>query len=225
MVKTIVGSFDDYSAAQRVVRDLVADGFMSGDIGILASNLSGDYRAEGEAEANSKPANSAVGALTGGMVGGAAGAAASLMGLAIPGVGPIVAAGLLVATLSGVAAGAMAGGLIGALTEVGVPEEQANFYAEAVRRGGAVVTVKADESRAHRVEEIMRADGAIDLNERVLRWREGGWEGWNPSAAPYTLAEAERERQLYGTHADALSGLPTTSDPERDNRDDSTIRH
>src|SRR5258706_6561240 len=102
MVKTIVGSFDGYSTAQGVVRDLVSDGFMARDIGILASNISGDYRAQGEAEANSKPANSAVGALTGGMVGGAAGAAASLMGLAIPGMGPIVAAGFLVATLSGV---------------------------------------------------------------------------------------------------------------------------
>ena len=113
---------------------------------------------------------------------------------------------------------------IGALTDAGVSEEHANYYAETVRRGGALVTVKVDESRAERAAEIMRANGAIDLDERVSRWRESGWEGWDPSAPPYTAEEAERERRLYGTHADPLSGLPLTSEPERDNRRSSTIR-
>ena len=148
-------------------------------------------------------------------MGGAAGLAASFMALSIPGIGPIVAAGPVVAMLSGAGAGAVAGGLIGALTDAGVSEEHANYYAETVRRGGALVTVKVDESRADRAMEIMRQNGAIDLDERVLRWREAGWDGWNPSAPPYTAEEAERERRLYGAHADPLSGLPLTSDPER----------
>jgi hypothetical protein len=126
--------------------------------------------------------------------------------------------------VSGAGAGAVAGGLVGALTEAGVSPEHANYYAETVRRGGAIVTVKVDESRADRAAEIMRANGAIDLDERVSRWRDAGWEGWDPSAPPYTAEEAERERRLYGTHADALSGLPLTQDPARDNRRSSTIR-
>ena len=224
MVKTIVASFDGYPTARRVVRRLMDDGYMSRDIGIVASNVSGDYRVAGEVEPKDATNHAAAGALTGGVVGGAAGLAASLFALSIPGIGPIVAAGPVVALLSGAGAGAVAGGLIGALTEAGVSEEHANYYAETVRRGGALVTVKVDESRADRAMEIMRENGAIDLDERVLRWREAGWGGWNPSAPPYTAEEAERERRLYGAHADPLSGLPLTIDPEGDNRRDSTIR-
>ena len=223
MVKTIVASVDGYPAARRVVRQLMDDGYMSRDIGIMASNVSGDYRAASAEEKDS--AHTASCALTGGVVGGAAGLAASLMALSIPGIGPIVAAGPLVSMLTGAGAGAVAGGLIGALTEAGVPEEHANYYAETVRRGGAIVTVKVDESRADRAAAILRANGAIDLDARVSRWREAGWDGWDPSAPPYTAEEAERERRLYGTHSDPLSGLPLTSEPERDNRRSSTIRH
>ena len=224
MVKTIVGSFDGYHTAQKAVRDLVEDGFMSEDISILASNLSGEYRPDDGVRVTDTASNTTTGAVTGGLMGGAAGLAASLMGLAIPGIGPIIAAGPLVATLSGAGAGALAGGMIGALTEVGVPEEHANNYAESVRRGGALVTVRADESRAERAARILRENGAIDLDQRVSRWREDGWTGWDPSAAPYTRDEAERERRLYGTHSDPMSGLPLTGEPERDNRRDSTIR-
>lgn len=224
MVKTIVASFDGYPTARRVVRRLMDDGYMSRDIGIVASNVAGDDRVAGEVEPKDPTNHAAAGALTGGVVGGAAGLAASLFALSIPGIGPIVAAGPVVALLGGAGAGAVAGGLIGALTEAGVSEEHANYYAETVRRGGALVTVKVDESRADRAMEIMRENGAIDLDERVLRWREAGWGGWNPSAPPYTAEEAERERRLYGAHADPLSGLPLTIDPEGDNRRDNTIR-
>ena len=223
MVKTIVASFDGYPTARRVVRELMDDGYMSRDIGIMASNVSGDYRAH-DGENTEKETHTATCALTGGVVGGAAGLAASLMALTIPGLGPIVAAGPLISMMSGAGAGAVAGGVIGALTDAGVPEEHANYYAETLRRGGAIVTVKVDESRAERAAEILRANGAIDLDERVSRWREAGWEGWDPSAAPYTAEEAERERRQYGAHADPLSGLPVTRDPARDNRRSSTIR-
>ena len=221
MVKTIVGSFDGYPSARRVVRELKDDGYMARDIGIMASDISGVH---GSADLHEKDDHTATCALTGGVVGGAAGLAASLMALTIPGLGPIIAAGPLVSMLGGAGAGAVAGGLIGTLTDAGVSEEHANYYAETVRRGGAIVTVKVDESRADRAAEIMRANGAIDLDERVSRWREAGWEGWDPSAPPYTAEEAERERRLYGTHADPLSGLPLTTSPSRDNRKSSTIR-
>jgi len=138
-------------------------------IGNLDLVVAGDHRAFDAAGEVKEDAHTANCALTGGVVGGAAGLAASLMALSIPGIGPIVAAGPLVAMLSGAGAGAMAGGLIGALTDAGVPEENANYYAETVRRGGALVTVKVDESRADRAAEIMRVNGAIDLDERVSR--------------------------------------------------------
>ena len=223
MVKTIVASFDGYPTARRVVRELMDDGYMSRDIGIVASNVSGDYRVAGELE--SKDTNpAATGALTGGVVGGAAGWRQVSLRYRSPELDRLSLRAPWWRMLSGAGAGAVAGGLIGALTDAGVSEEHANYYAETVRRGGALVTVKVDESRADRAMEIMRQNGAIDLDERVLRWREAGWDGWNPSAPPYTAEEAERERRLYGAHADPLSGLPLTSDPEGDNRRNSTIR-
>lgn len=224
MIKTIVGSFSGYHAAQIAVRELVDNGFMSQDISILASNIEGDLRSDDDVKVTDVASGTATGAVTGGLVGGAAGLAASLMGLAIPGIGPILAAGPLVAALSGAGAGAVAGGLIGALTEAGVPEERAGYYAESVRRGGALVTIKADDARAELAEDILRKNGAFDIDERVARWRDSGWEGWDPSARPYTQSEAERERNEYGVHADPLSGLPPSRDPVRDNRRDSTIR-
>ena len=227
MVKTIVGSFDDSRAAYRAAQALIDDGFMQQDVSVVASNILGDYTPDGRPLFFSDPPEETAaetGAVAGGVVGGAAGLTASLVGLAIPGLGPIVAVGPLIAMLTGAGAGAVAGGLIGALTHSGVPQERAGYYAESVRRGGALVTIRADESRAERAAGIMQAQGAIDLDERVVRWRGSGWRGWDSSAKPFTPDEAERERRLYGTHADPLTGLPVTSDPEGDNRRGSTIR-
>ena len=148
----------------------------------------------------------ATGAVTGGVVGGAAGLAASLMGLAIPGIGPIIAAGPIVATLSGAGVGAVAGGLIGGLTDMGVSKTDAEYYAESVRRGGALVTVRADDSRAERAADIMRDHGAVDIDQRAEQWRERGWKGWNDKADPYTTADLDRDRDLYGT-TDRTTGV------------------
>jgi hypothetical protein len=226
MVKTIVGSFDDSRAAHRAAEALLSDGYMQEDISVVASNILGDYTPDGRPLVTDEEPDTETetGAVAGGMLGGAAGLTASLMGLAIPGLGPVVAVGPLIAMLTGAGAGAVAGGLIGALTHSGVSQEHATYYAEAVRRGGALVALRADESRAERAADVLREHGAIDLDQRVMRWRDAGWRGWDGTAKPYTAEEAERERRLYGTHSDPLTGLPLTSDPEGDNRRESTIR-
>src|SRR5512132_3134224 len=202
MAKTIVGSFDSFNEAQRVSRDLIDDGFLDSDVNVIASNIRGDYKPDERAAGTS-----ASGAATGGVVGGAAGLAASLMGLAIPGIGPIIAAGPIVATLSGAGVGAVAGGLIGGLTDIGVSKSDAEYYAESVRRGGALVTVRADGSRAERAAEIMREHGAVDIERRAEEWRESGWTGWNHEALPYTLEDIERDRARYSTRDD-VTGVP-----------------
>ncbi|HEY7787312.1 MAG TPA: hypothetical protein VIF33_02230 [Casimicrobiaceae bacterium] len=135
----------------------------------------------------------AAGAVTGGVVGGAAGLAASLMGLAIPGIGPIIAAGPIVATLTGAGVGVIAGGLIGGLTDMGVSKRDAEYYAESVRRGGALVTVRADDARADRAAEIMRSHGAIDIARQAAQWRERGWTGFNEHAQPPAPDEPVRD--------------------------------
>jgi hypothetical protein len=172
--------------------------------------------------------NAAAGAVTGGVVGGAAGLAASLMGLAIPGIGPIIAAGPIVSLLTGAGVGAVAGGLIGGLTDMGVSRPDAEYYAEAVRRGGALVTVRADDARAERAAEIMRSHGAIDIERRAEQWRERGWTGFDEKAQPYTPADLDRDRDLYGERdretgiasgastGGVLTGGPAGSIPDRD---------
>jgi hypothetical protein len=199
MVKTIVGSFDSFNEAHQVANDLRAAGFLDSDISIVANNAAGDYREDSRVAAakDSDTSATAKGAVTGAVVGGGAGLAASLAGLAIPGIGPIIAAGPIVATLAGAGTGAVAGGLIGGLVDLGVPETDAQYYAEAVRRGGALVTVRTDEARAGEVTDILRQHGAVDIEGRVERWRETGWERFDQDAPPYTPEQIQRDRAMY----------------------------
>lgn len=227
MVKTVIGSFDSYDEAQRVVSDLKDEGFMDSDISIVASNATGAYAADTALDASGNTvatgrldttgttvvdrdtSGAATGAVTGGVVGGAAGLAISLMGLAIPGIGPIIAAGPIVAALTGAGVGAVAGGLIGGLTDLGVTEADAQYYAEAVRRGGALVTVRADETRAERAADLMRKHGAVDIERRAETWRQSGWSGYDAKAEPYTTGEVERERATWRASPVSATGTRT----------------
>jgi hypothetical protein len=105
----------------------------------------------------------ATGTATGGLVGGLAGLLVGLGVLALPGLGPIVAAGPLAATLGGAAVGAATGGLIGALVDAGVPEEHAATYATHIERGDVLVTVRTDQAAQPRVREILAQSGAVNL--------------------------------------------------------------
>ena len=99
---------------------------------------------------------------------------------------------------AGIAAGAVAGGVIGALTDVGISEGDAQVYAESVRRGGAVVTVRTDESRAAQAEEILDRHDAVDIEERVAEWKRAGWTGYDPDAPEWSSAQIEAERAARG---------------------------
>jgi len=219
-MKTIVGSFDSFDGAKQVAQELMDSGFRDSDVSVIANNASGQYGGAplttdgggltdtrvGDRDVVDDASGAATGAVTGGVVGGAAGLAASLMGLAIPGIGPIIAAGPIVAALSGAGVGAVAGGLIGGLTDMGVSKTDAEYYAESVRRGGALVTVRADDTRAERAAEIMREHGAVDIERRAEQWRQRGWTGWNDQAKPYTPEDIDRDRDLYGT-TDRTTGI------------------
>jgi len=195
-----VGTTSNYGRGDVAQTRGVGDDTMRTDTGGLGRDRDDDRDAADDAS------GAATGAVTGGVVGGAAGLAASLMGLAIPGIGPIIAAGPIVATLSGAGVGAVAGGLIGGLTDMGVSKTDAEYYAESVRRGGALVTVRADDTRAERAAEIMREHGAVDIERRAEQWRQRGWTGWNDQAQPYTPDDIDRDRDLYGT-TDRTTGI------------------
>ena len=176
MIKTVIGSFDSADDADRATRDLRSIGFVDADINLVVSNVrQGDETELPAIGDGTGPV--AKGAVAGGVLGGAAGLAVSLAGLAIPGIGPILTAGPIIATLAGAGAGAVAGGVIGSLTELGVEKNDAEFYAEAIRRGGTLVTLRTDESRVDEASAILRKAGAVDITRRAEDWRATGWMG------------------------------------------------
>ncbi len=120
--------------------------------------------------------------------------------LAIPGVGPVVAAGWLIATAAGAVGGAVVGGagggLIGAMIGNGIPEQDAHVYAEGVRRGGSLVTVRAEEGNlAARAEVILKQHSPVNVQDRGQAYRDAGWTSFDESAPAYTQEELEEERR------------------------------
>lgn len=170
--RTVTAMFDTYTAAASAVERLEAAGVPHGDISIVSNDPAN--RSYLDTTDHDSP-GTATGASLGTILGGGAGLLAGLGMLAIPGLGPVVAAGWLASTLVGAGVGAAAGGVVGALTDAGVSHEDAHIYAEGVNRGGTIVTVRADETRAAMAAEILDANGSVDLNDRTSEWKTGGW--------------------------------------------------
>ncbi len=188
--QTVTALFDRYEDASTAVAKLEAGGIPHGDISLVGNN-EGDRHAglaaprgpaQSDTAENAKD-GTGTGATLGTVVGGAAGLLAGLGLVAIPGVGPVVAAGWLVATLTGAGIGAAAGGLAGALTGAGISERDAHAYGEGVRRGGTLVTVRADEARGPMVMDILEQHGSVDLDQKAAAW---GRDGWTPLASSDT---------------------------------------
>ena len=191
-MRSLSGLFDSYAEAMHAADELIIHGIPASRISIIASDLRGEYMAtRGDGEF---PSATGTGALTGGLMGGAAGVAVGLTGLTIPVLGPVIAAGPIVAALAGAGMGAIVGGLMGALASVGVDGDEARIYAEGVRRGGAVVTVECDEGDAAALNAILSRNGVVDIAQRSEVWRRDGWRDFDPAAQPYTLADIEREQ-------------------------------
>ncbi len=176
--RTVARAYDSLDDALHVVRALEAAGIAHGQISVVGTHAEDlSHHGLGPATETGVSAGATVGTLLGGGVGLLAGLGA----LAIPGVGPLIAAGWLVATLAGAgvgaAAGTAAGGLLGSLAELGVTEEDAHVYAEGLRRGGALVTVRTDEDDAPRVESLLMHRAPVDPATRRLEYSATGWAG------------------------------------------------
>jgi hypothetical protein len=163
MTVTISRLYDSYSEASEAVANLEAAGVKHSDISILASIADDWYSADRKRDTfpdrdldgkDDRAEGASTGAGVGATVGGAAGLLTGLGVMAIPGVGPVVAAGWLVATLIGAVAGGATGGIIGALTQTGVSKEEADVYAEGLRRGGAVVSARVPDVDAPQLQAI-----------------------------------------------------------------------
>ncbi len=207
MTRTVTRLFNSHTEAMSAVTALEAASFRHDDISVVASNADNwhDGKAHDRAHVadgdNDTAEGAGKGATTGGLIGGAGGLLAGLGILAIPGLGPVVAAGWLLSTavgaIAGAAIGGATGGLLGALKDAGHTDEEAHVYAEGVRRGGALVSVKADEARAGEAERILAAHSGADAMHRGAAYRNEGWTAYNPDAPAYSRDEVARERSRY----------------------------
>ncbi|HEX4713072.1 hypothetical protein [Phenylobacterium sp.] len=210
MVQAITRLFDSYQDAAAAVGRLEQAGVPHEDISLIANNAEGRHLTEGrrdaargdDPDAKDTAKGAAKGATTGGVLGGGAGLLAGLGMLAIPGLGPVVAVGWLASTAVGAAigaaAGGAAGGLLGALKDAGHTDEEAQVYAEGVRRGGTLVSVKPDsDADAETARQILSGGAAVDAATRGADYRASGWQSFDPAAEPYGADQIATERRRY----------------------------
>lgn len=179
---TVVGLFEHYQDAERAVDQLYARGFERSNVSVAARDqVLADRIPAGKTMGTEAGEGAASGAVGGAAIGGLAGLLIGLGALVIPGIGPVVAAGTLATALTstavGAGIGAATGGLLGALVGMGIPEEDANFYAEGVKRGGVLVSVDTTEDRASMARDILRDAGALNVDQRRAEWTKQGWSG------------------------------------------------
>ena len=164
MAKAVFGLVDNDFQAERVVEELRNAGFSNNDISVLFPDKAGtrDFAHEQHTKA---PEGAATGAATGGVLGGVAGWLVGIGTLAIPGLGPFIAAGPIMAALAGAGVGAAAGGLTGALIGMGIPEYEAKLYEGKIKEGNILVAVHTDDSEQRkRAKEIFEAAGVHDIS-------------------------------------------------------------
>lgn len=164
MNHSVIGIVHTRVEAENLVGDLKSNGFIENDISVLLPDKEGtqDFAHDNSTKA---PEGAVTGASTGGIVGGALGLAAGLGALAIPGVGPLIAAGPIMAALSGAAVGATVGGIGGALIGMGIPEYEAKMYEGKVRDGNILLAVNCvDGDQVKRAEELFKVANASDIH-------------------------------------------------------------
>jgi len=201
MTVTISRLYDTYADAQAAVRGLESAGVPHSDISIVANNSDNWFSADKKVDrdrdgVDDRAEGAGKGAGIGAGLGGAAGLLAGLGLLAIPGLGPVVAAGWLASTALGAAAGAATGGLVGALTESGISKEDAPMYAEGVRRGGTLVSARVPDADRTRLDAVLNKS-AVNLRDRSTAWQKSGWKTFDPASKPYGADEVRKERELY----------------------------
>lgn len=222
MDKTVVGLYDELFQARETVQELVDADFARDRISLIANASSSDYEryfdSEGryvtDFEAGPVRTDAGEGAGIGAIIGGLGGLLLGLGLLAVPGIGPVLAAGPILAAILGAGAGSIVGGLIGALINTGVPEETAGLYAEAVRRGASIVLITTDESLVMEAERIMNRHNPIDIEERAASWRDTGFTEYDIEGEPFDESMVLEERDRWRNRAESRNGRVETFVPE-----------
>ena len=216
MAQTVVALYDGIPTAHQAVEALHDAGFERDQISLATPNPEAEDGAileTQDADEESARSATATGALAGGALGGLAGLLFGLAAFSIPGIGPILVAGPLWTAAIGAGVGSLSGGVLGALTEAGVPEEEAVYYSEGVRRGYTLLAVTAaDQAAAGRAAAVLDDFDPIDVEAQAEGWREEGWEAGEAIPDQYVPSEDDKSDQhryatgamgedLYGTRA------------------------
>ena len=181
----VFGIYATPGTAEAAVDHLLANGFTNSAISVLLPDDE-STRAFAHQKATKAPEGTATGAVTGGVIGGTLGLLAGIGALAIPGVGPLIAAGPIMATLAGAGAGGAVGGLVGALVGMGIPEYEAKRYEGAVKGGGTLLSVHCDTSeQVDAAKASLKNTGARDISS-------SSEAGSNDKARSRSIAESER---------------------------------
>src|ERR1700747_500474 len=189
----VFGIYSSLASADNATDALVRVGFSASDISALLPDNLGTKEI-GTQKATKAPEGAATGAGSGAVLGGALGLLAGIGALAIPGVGPFIAAGPIMAALAGVGVGGAVGGFTGALIGLGIPEYEAKRYEGRIQKGGILLSVRCDTSdEIKRAKEIMKNTGAEDISstgesssdypasERKVRRTTSGSTSWGSS--------------------------------------------
>ncbi|WP_106768614.1 general stress protein [Paenibacillus faecalis] len=207
MTRKVVGAFRTEQEATRAINELKEIGFNSEEISVIAKDRDEVTTINNETGTKA-PEGLASGAATGGVLGGVTGLLAGLGAMAIPGLGPIVAAGPIAATLTGAAVGAGAGGLVGGLIGLGIPEEEAREYDEYLDEGRILVLVDSDDHNRDRVYNTFRRNDT--LNEHVYN-ENGEYTGAGVDIDSYAdkkdaAEETAQDPNLYQGYGDGAGG-------------------
>src|ERR1035441_10062857 len=163
-----VGEFGIYSkrvAVQNAMDSLMRTGFPSSDISVLLPESLGGRKDIGTEKATKAPEGAAAGVTAGGVIGGTLGLLAGVGLLAIPGLGPFIAAGPIMAGLAGLGVGGAVGGVTGALIGAGIPEFEAKRYEGRLQKGGILLSVHCDTGEEiKRAKEVLKSTGAEDVS-------------------------------------------------------------
>lgn len=217
MARVVVALYENFDNVRQAIQNLVDSGFETDTISLVAYDDQHAYRkmlwrqATGEEEARpggrqADERGGENGAGLGALIGSVGGMLAGLLALALPGVGPVVAAGPLITVLAGAGIGATAGGMLGALVDNGLPDEHAQAFAEGVRRGETLLMVNTTDDRARQAVEIMNHYGPVDLENRLpLAGSNGHTRAESAAleslpAGEATAFDTERFRSLYAEY-------------------------
>jgi uncharacterized protein YcfJ len=191
-MKTVVGTYDNIQSAYAVANDLISAGYSRNDISVIANDTKSEYApyvdrsSVGTTYVNTD-GDVAAGAGVGAVIGGLGGLLVGLGALAIPGIGPVIAAGPLLATLTGAGVGALAGGIVAALVDLGIPDEDANLYAEGLSRGNVLVIAQVPDASANAVTSLMERPGLVDIHRQADTWRSSGWKNFDPNRSEVVI--------------------------------------